>query len=53
VVSAEIDTAPGATIVIVALVAFVGLAVAGALWQRRPAPRRPVPAEPPDVVFHG
>ncbi len=53
VVSAEIDTAPGATIVIVALVAFVGLTVAGGLWQRLSAPRRPVPAEPPDVVFHG
>ena len=53
VVSAEADTAPGATIVIVALVAFVGLAVAGAVWQRVSAPRRPVAAEPPDVVFHG
>jgi zinc transport system permease protein len=53
VVSAEIDTAPGATIVILALVAFLGLTVAGALWQRMRAPRRPVAAEPPDVVFHG
>jgi zinc transport system permease protein len=53
VVSAEIDTAPGATIVILALAAFLGLTVAGALWQRMSAPRRPVAAEPPDVVFHG
>ncbi len=31
----------------------VGLTVAGAMWQRMAAPRRPVAAEPPDVVFHG
>ena len=53
VVSAEIDTAPGATIVILALAAFLALTVAGAVWQRMSAPRRPVAAEPPDVVFHG
>lgn len=55
VVSAEIDTAPGATIVIVALVAFLGLTVGGALWHRaRYHAKRPaVTAEPPDVVLHG
>jgi zinc transport system permease protein len=54
VVSAEMDTAPGATVVILALAVFLGLSVAGALWHRlRVPPRRPVTAEPPDVVFHG
>jgi zinc transport system permease protein len=52
VVSAEVDTAPGATVVILALAVFLGLAVAGAL-RHRVTPRRPVAAEPPDVVFHG
>jgi zinc transport system permease protein len=52
VVSAEMDTAPGATVVILALAVFLGLAVAGAL-RHRVTPRRPVAAEPPDVVFHG
>jgi zinc transport system permease protein len=54
VVSAEVDTAPGATIVILALAVFLGLTVAGALWHRlRFPPRGPVTTEPPDVVFHG
>jgi zinc transport system permease protein len=56
VASAEVDTAPGATIVIVALVAFVTLTVAGGVWHRmRHHPRRrpAVAAEPPDVVLHG
>jgi zinc transport system permease protein len=55
VVSAEADTAPGATIVIVALVAFVGLAVGGAVWHRRRhhSKRPAVTADPPDVVLHG
>ena len=54
VVSAEVDTAPGATVVILALAVFLGLSVAGAVWHRlRVPPRRPVAAEPPDVVFHG
>jgi zinc transport system permease protein len=54
VASAEMDTAPGATIVIVALAGFVALTVGGALWQRlRGGTRKPVAAEPPDVVLHG
>jgi zinc transport system permease protein len=51
--SGEIDTAPGATIVILAIAAFVVLAAASGLRRtRRPAPG-PVNAEPPDVVLHG
>jgi zinc transport system permease protein len=54
VVSAELNTAPGATIVILALVVFVALAAAGAMWQRgRIGPREPVAPEPSDVVLHG
>jgi zinc transport system permease protein len=53
VVSAEINTAPGATIVIVALVAFVTLTVGGAVWQRVAARRPAAPSEPPEVVLHG
>jgi zinc transport system permease protein len=53
-VSAEVDTAPGATIVILTLVVFVALTVGGALWRRaRTAAREPVAAEPSDVVLHG
>ncbi|MFB9235944.1 metal ABC transporter permease [Plantactinospora siamensis] len=48
------DTAPGATIVVLAIGAFVVLGVAGAargrLRRRRPA-QPPVPAEPPEVVL--
>jgi zinc transport system permease protein len=53
-VSAELDTAPGATVVILALGVFLLLTVGAAV--RRPAgtgPRRQVAAEPPDVVLHG
>ncbi|MEU4564855.1 metal ABC transporter permease [Actinoplanes sp. NPDC023936] len=53
-VSAEADTAPGATTVLLALVAFLGTTLAGVL--RRTLVRRsrpPVTAEPPDVVLHG
>jgi zinc transport system permease protein len=54
VVSAEINTAPGATIVILALGVFLALAVSGAVWRRtRTGPGRQVAAEPPDVVLHG
>jgi zinc transport system permease protein len=49
-VAAELDTAPGATIVIVALVVFLALTAAGALRRTK---RAPVSAEPPDVVLHG
>jgi zinc transport system permease protein len=51
VVSAEVNTAPGATIVLVALAVFVLLAVASAIWRVRP--RRADELEPPDVVLHG
>ncbi|NMO55937.1 metal ABC transporter permease [Actinoplanes sp. TBRC 11911] len=53
VASAEIDTAPGATTVILALVAFVAITAGGAAWRalrRRVNPPREV--EPPDVVLH-
>ncbi|MFI1988361.1 metal ABC transporter permease [Actinoplanes sp. NPDC020271] len=51
VLSGEIDTAPGATTVLIALAAFLLTTAAGAIWQRR----RAAPAahvEPPDVVLH-
>jgi zinc transport system permease protein len=58
--SAEINTAPGATIVIVALALFLALTVAGTLRQRTRAHRveknqntRAEEKEPPDVVLHG
>ncbi len=51
VVSTEANTAPGATIVILALVVFVALAAGSALWRVRP--RRGDEIEPPDVVLHG
>ena len=54
VVSAEADTAPGATTVLLALVAFLGTTLAAVV--RRALARRshpPVAAEPPDVVLHG
>jgi zinc transport system permease protein len=53
IVSAEANTAPGATIVILALVAFVALTIGGAAWQRVAARKPAVAAEPPDVVLHG
>jgi zinc transport system permease protein len=52
VVSAEIDTAPGATTVILALAAFVAISVGTATWRvlrRRTGP--PSEVEPPDVVL--
>ncbi|GGL17574.1 metal ABC transporter permease [Mangrovihabitans endophyticus] len=62
VASAELDTAPGATIVILALVVFVGLTAGAAAWRltgaRTRRTRNAEPAglaspEPPDVVLHG
>jgi zinc transport system permease protein len=54
VVSAELNTAPGATIVILALAVFVALTAGGAIWRRyRTGPREPVAPEPSDVVLHG
>jgi zinc transport system permease protein len=51
VVSAEVNTAPGATIVLLALAVFVLLATGSAVWRVRP--RRADELEPPDVVLHG
>ncbi|GIF07447.1 metal ABC transporter permease [Actinoplanes siamensis] len=53
VVSGEIDTAPGATTVLLAIAAFLLATGAGALWHRRPGSPSPAPVEPPDVVLHG
>ena len=52
VVSAEIDTAPGATTVVLALAAFLAVTVGSAGWRalRRRA-RPPHEVEPPDVVL--
>jgi zinc transport system permease protein len=52
VVSAEIDTAPGATTVILALAVFVAISVGSVTWRllrRRGTPQQEV--EPPDVVL--
>jgi zinc transport system permease protein len=51
VVSAEVNTAPGATIVLLALAVFVLLSAGNAVWRVRP--RRSEELEPPDVVLHG
>jgi zinc transport system permease protein len=54
VLSGEIDTAPGATTVLIALAGFLITTAAGALWHR-PRRRRtasPSHIEPPDVVLH-
>jgi zinc transport system permease protein len=51
-VSAEIDTAPGATTVILALVAFVAIALgSGAARVARRRAHQPREVEPPDVVL--
>jgi zinc transport system permease protein len=48
-VSAQIDTAPGATIVILALAVFVALTVGTSVWRAvRPHGRKPVEVEPPE-----
>ncbi|SDT67337.1 metal ABC transporter permease [Actinoplanes derwentensis] len=53
-VSAEADTAPGATTVLLALAIFVGTAVGGSALRRLRRRRgdSPVTSEPPDVVLH-
>ncbi|WP_436522635.1 metal ABC transporter permease [Actinoplanes sp. HUAS TT8] len=51
VLAGQIDTAPGATTVLIALAAFLVTALAGALWHRRRATAA-AHAEPPDVVLH-
>jgi zinc transport system permease protein len=54
VVSAEVNTAPGATIVIVALLLFLVLTSGAAAWRAlQVRPRRTVEVDPPDVVLHG
>jgi len=52
-ISAEIDTAPGATTVILALAVFVALAVGVSIARilRRRAAHQPREVEPPDVVL--
>jgi zinc transport system permease protein len=51
--SAEADTAPGATTVLMALVAFLGATIGGLVRRnlRHRTSRPPVAAEPPDVVL--
>ena len=50
----DLPAAPGATIVLVALVAFVALTAGGALWRRSwTGPREADAPEPSDVVLHG
>jgi zinc transport system permease protein len=52
-VAGEIDTAPGATIVILAIAVFVAITVGSAVWRvlrRRALPVR-AESEPPDVVL--
>jgi len=54
VAAAEMNTAPGATIVILALAVFIALAVGGAMRRKaRTGARDPVATEPTDVVLHG
>jgi zinc transport system permease protein len=58
VVSAEVNTAPGATIVILAIATFLAITVGAATWRvlrhRRQVAAGPpnADAEPPDVVLH-
>jgi zinc transport system permease protein len=52
VVSAEVDTAPGATTVILALAGFVAISLGGGVRRAlRRRVRQPQEAEPPDVVL--
>jgi zinc transport system permease protein len=54
-VAAEYDTAPGATIVLIAILAFAGLASGASIWRylrrRRQSDARDANAEPPEVVL--
>jgi zinc transport system permease protein len=54
-VAAEYDTAPGATIVLIAILAFAGLASGASSWRylrrRRQSAARDANAEPPEVVL--
>jgi zinc transport system permease protein len=51
------DSAPGATIVLVAIAAFVAVTLSTAMWRRARRPAAPAPAvaatEPPEVVLDG
>jgi zinc transport system permease protein len=53
--AATYDTAPGATIVLVAIAVFAAIAVGASLWRRRrrtrSGPLATAEAEPPDVVL--
>ncbi|SCL17291.1 zinc transport system permease protein [Micromonospora nigra] len=54
-VAAVADTAPGASVVVLAIAGFLVVAVLGALWRglrRQPAPAPVVAEEPPEVVLH-
>ncbi len=52
VLSAEIDTAPGATTVLLALAAFVAVTAGSTIWRvLRRGTRPPREVEPPDVVL--
>ncbi|HYN97479.1 MAG TPA: metal ABC transporter permease [Pilimelia sp.] len=49
------NTAPGATVVVVAVATFATVAVAAALWRtlrRRNTPHPPPPKDPPEVLLH-
>lgn len=52
--SAQANTAPGATIVILAIATFLAITLGGATWRvlRRTVVPAGVEAEPPDVVLH-
>ncbi|WIM97771.1 metal ABC transporter permease [Actinoplanes oblitus] len=52
VLAGSLDTAPGATTVLLALAAFLITTGAGALWHRRRRAGVPAQVEPPDVVLH-
>jgi len=52
----EVDTAPGATIVILAIALFLAIAVGAGTWRllrRRVLPAGHQHTEPPEVVLHG
>jgi zinc transport system permease protein len=52
-IAAELDTAPGATIVLVAIAAFAFVAIASTLWRsaRRRHGAHPLVPDPPDVLL--
>lgn len=53
-VAATADTAPGASVVLVAIASFLVVAVGAGIWRtlrRRAAPASVAPAEPHEVVL--